>query len=172
MKKYFFIAGFILLAAAAFADDAVYKPTIFEDWAKQTSVIEVFFLYPGASLGARYETKLDDTISVGGSVDYNFVDDMPSCGIRLECSFYPQSHGLNAWFVGPFAGIYSLNTASPGPVLFSLGAQGGYRWIFDHISLAPRAMIQYGIGYAGETKISKGAGGFIYGLGLSAGYAY
>ena len=172
MNRILIVTAFILIATGiVFADDAVYKPTILEDWAKQASVIEAFFLYPGASLGVRYETKIDDTISAGGSVSYNFVDDLPSYGIRLECSFYPQVHGLNAWFVGPFAGVYNLNTAAPGHFFFSLGAQGGYRWIFDRITLAPRAMIQYGIGYEGETKISKGAGGFIYGIGLSAGYA-
>jgi hypothetical protein len=173
MKKAVFILCFILLAAFAIsAEEATYKPTVLEDWAKQASVIEVFFLYPGASSGLRYEMKIDDTISAGGSINYNFAGDAQSYGIRLECNFYPQSHGLNAWFVGPFAGSYNLNSAVPGAVFFSLGAQGGYRWIFDYITLAPRVMIQYGIGYEGERKIVTGSGGFIYALGLSAGYAF
>jgi len=173
MRKIMIITVFVLVVAGIIsAEEATYKPTVLEDWAKQASVIEVFFLYPGVSSGLRYETKIDDTISAGGSVIYGFVDDAQSYGIRLECYFYPQSHGLNAWFVGPFAGSYNLNSATPGAVFFSLGAQGGYRWIFDCITLAPRAMIQYGLDYEGEKKIIKGAGGFIYAVGVSAGYAF
>jgi hypothetical protein len=169
------ILTFLLLtffAGVVCAEETSYNPTYLEDWAKQERVVEVFFMYPGSSAGIRYEMKIDDTLSAGASINYNFAGNAQSYGARVECNFYPQAHALNAWFAGPFAGVYNLNTEFSGPVFFSLGAQAGYRWIFDFITVTPRVMIQYGLGYEAEKKIWAGAGGFIYAAGLSAGYAF
>ena len=163
---------FMAFAGIVYAEDAVYKPTYVEDWAKQGNVVELFFMYHGYSSGIRYERKIDDVISAGVSLNYNFAGDAPSYGARLECFFYPQAHTLSAWFVGPFAGAYNSNAEESGPVFFSLGAQGGYRWIFDYITVTPRAMVQYGLGGGAARKIWNGAAGFIYGAGLSAGVAF
>lgn len=173
MKKAI-IAAFLMSVFAGIisADEAEYKATIFEEWSKQANVVEAFFLYPGASTGVRYEMKIDDTTSAGAALNYNFAGLAQSYGLRLEWFFYPQAHALNAWFTGPFAGVYNLNTEHSGAVIFSIGVQGGYRWIFDNITLAPNVMLQYGLGYEAEKKIWTGAAGFIYAAGLSAGYAF
>lgn len=162
----------LFFTAVLYAEEAGYKPTLEEKWGEQAYVSEAFFMYPGASAGLRFEMKLDDSLSAGGSIVYGFQGIAQSFGLRVEGFFYPQGHALNAWFVGPLAGVYNLNTQFSGPVFFSLGAQGGYRWIFDNITVAPRVLVQYGLGYDAMMKIRGGAAGFEYSAGVSAGWAF
>ncbi len=156
---------------AARAED-LYAPVYYEEWSEKASLAEAYLLFPGFSAGARYEMKIDDSMSAAVSVNMGFSGAEPSAGARLELLFYPQSHSLNAWFLGPFAGVYNSLSGPAGPVFFSLGSQAGYRWVFDSWSFSPRALIQYGLGPEAEKKISGGAGGFIYGLALCGGMMF
>jgi hypothetical protein len=161
----------IIFATISFCQEASYKPTYYDEWAKQGNVLEIFGFLPGFSAGLRYETRIDDGLSAAADAYYNVAGGPQSYGGRLECNFYPQSHSPNAWFAGPFAGGFNMSGADSNGFFLSLGAQAGYRWIFDSWTLAPRVLIQYGMGLGGN-KGASGAGGLACGAGAGAGKAF
>jgi hypothetical protein len=163
-KSILTIIFLLIFSSILFCQDAAYKPTYYEEWALPASVLEVFAYYPYESAGLRYEVVLDDFKDVFAEAAYNFDESWQGYGGRIGCDFYPQQHSPNAWFAGPFAGVYNIN-AGTGGLIISLGGQAGYRWIFDGWTLAPAVMAQFGIGPAGY-------GGFAGGLGVNGGIPF
>ncbi len=161
-RKFIFTTLIILALAPVIPAQGAYKATVYEEWAGQGNLIEAVVMLPGLTGGIRYEMCFDYEISGAVSVCYN---DFPKA-IRtgIECNFYPQEHSPNAWLFGPETGIYYADDEKIKGLLFFLGVQCGYRWIFGCWSVCPRAGLEY---IMGSDVI-----GFGYGAGASGGYAF
>jgi hypothetical protein len=125
----------------------------YEGWSRQQNFI---YSNPLTLLGSQfmlgYERGLTPNFSVGLSGAYGWGGfgfsgsgmEITTYSAGVKLNWYPQSRGLNAWYLGPDATYYSYNATwtfknydqseTVEKLSFNypvIGVHGGYRWVFD-----------------------------------------
>ncbi len=121
-------------------------------------------------LNASYEFGISDSNTISANFSYYDVSGVSGLGIGGEYRFYFGDEILKGWHAEPSANAFFLkDTLDTKATVFSLGATGGYQWVFGSGFLVD-VFGGYNYFFGGDTLAGLDTGVPV--LGASIGYAW